>query len=69
MNLLENEFTGLAKGILPHRFNESISHLDRAELKAYACEVQAEQWLFAGKDRRQPIHAATVQKAAKRAYA
>jgi site-specific recombinase XerD len=24
--------------------------------------------LFAGKDRRQPIHAATVQKAAKRAY-
>jgi site-specific recombinase XerD len=39
-----------------------------AELKAYACEVQAGPWLFAGKDRRQPIHAATVQKAAKRAY-
>src|SRR5450432_2885840 len=39
-----------------------------AELKAYAREVKAEPWLFAGKDRRRPIHAATVQKAAKRAY-
>lgn len=39
-----------------------------AELKAFACKVRAESWLFVGKDRRQPIHAATVQKAAKRAY-
>jgi len=38
------------------------------ELKAYASAVQAGPWLFAGKDRQQPIHAATVQKAAKCAY-
>ena len=39
-----------------------------AELKAYAREQKAGPWLFAGKDRGQPIHAATVQKACKRAY-
>jgi site-specific recombinase XerD len=39
-----------------------------AELKAYAREVQAGPWLFAGNDRHKPINAATVQKACKRAY-